>query len=300
MVGVAVEIDERRRACPPRPRPRTGRRAARSIGEVAVARVDADHHRPLDRAAGEETRQEAERQVVDRLEAEVLERPDRGRAPGPGRSAHDHDMLSRFGSVLPRTPATPCPKPGPCCLSRERRGRSARKWSTRDQDLGYPRPEINSMPTPRYVIVTACGIRAVGAAVEIDRERQRRLRAPSAAAGCRPRAPRSARRSPAGAGRPAPAPRRAIATRSSATSAAPLRDQRQRERGLADFRRSRESARRARRARRRCRGRSENGCANPSSVPSFPSVRCESNRKPNPTSRHTAPRIFAPSRRRSP
>ena len=59
-------------------------------------------------AAGEKPRQEADRQVVDRLEPEVLQRADRGRPPGARRAAHDDDVRPAQG-VLPQPPCTPCP-----------------------------------------------------------------------------------------------------------------------------------------------------------------------------------------------
>ena len=108
------------------------------------------------------------------------------------------------------------------CLSRERRGRSARKWSTRGQDLGPRDPKSTRCSTPRCVIVAGCGIRAAGA-------RSRSTASASGASGQRrqPQEADAARLDQPGervrrAARRSASPRRGRArTRSSATSAAP-------------------------------------------------------------------------------
>lgn len=46
------------------------------------------------------------------------------------------------------------------------------------QRFGTSLPKINSIPTPSCSNVAACGIRAAGGEVEVDREDQRRLRDP--------------------------------------------------------------------------------------------------------------------------
>ena len=114
-------------------------------------------------AAGEQARQEAERQVVDRLEAEVLERADRGRPPGARRPAHDHDVLPRLG--LPASVTfTPCPTARPCLpQSGKARPFCTKMVNYAGQDLGRRGRKSIRCRRPRYVIVARCGIRAAGA-----------------------------------------------------------------------------------------------------------------------------------------
>src|SRR5690606_7575500 len=70
--------------------------------EVAVAHVDAERQRPRDRRAVEKPRDQAERQVVDHLEAEILERMDRRRAAGARRAGHEDDALAALPASIRR------------------------------------------------------------------------------------------------------------------------------------------------------------------------------------------------------
>ena len=90
----------------------------------------------VQRPAGEQPRQQADRHVVDRLEAEILERTDRRRPAGARRPGDDGDFLcllraSCLSHRVPRAQQTVR-----ACLSRVRRGRSARQSSIPGQDLG--------------------------------------------------------------------------------------------------------------------------------------------------------------------
>ena len=242
---------------------------------------------------GEQPRQEAQRQVVDRLEAEILERPDRRRPPGARRSAHDDDLLpclraSCLGHLVPRAQHSVR-----ACLSRERRGRCARKWSLRRSRFGTSRPEINSMSTPRCVIVAGCGIRAAGG-------RSRSTASASGASGTAgsrriptPRAsisPASASGARASSASPAPAERHPVV----GDQRRPAADQRQRQRRLAGARGAEKQhpapADRHRRGVQR-----QRFCPiRPSPAGPFPSAQRESNRTPIPTGCHTGRPDFAP------
>ena len=154
---VAVEIDQHRRARPRPPRPPP---APASIRSTEKSRLRGSMPITTGRsigAAGEEPRQEADRQVVDRLEAEVLQRADRRRPAATRRAAHDHDVpllgASCLGHLVPR--ATPC-------LSRKGAAVLHAKRSTPGQDLGDRGRKSTRIATPKYVIVTGCGIRAAG------------------------------------------------------------------------------------------------------------------------------------------
>ena len=216
---LAVEIDQHRRA----PRHRGDLVQGRQHpleGEVAVARVDPDRHRPLQRPAGEQPRQEADRHVVDRLEAEILERADRGRPAGACRPGDDRDFLCllRASCLCHRVPRAR--QTVRACLNRERRGRSARQSSIPGQDLGgRGRKSIRDRPRGTEL--------SHPVAFVPRRRRSRSTASVSTTSDCAgsPMSPRPrASISPAiaaGARATSADPRRSTATPSSATSAAP-------------------------------------------------------------------------------
>ena len=138
-------------------------------------------------------------------------------------------------------------QPVRACLSPERRGRSARKWSTRRQDLGIRPAEINS--------ISHSQVRDCHSLWHSCRGRRGRGRppapaalpaSPAAAAMPKPRASISPA-SAAGARATSASPRRTSITRSSATSAAPRPISASASRRLAGARRRRGSGCRARR-----------------------------------------------------
>ena len=78
----------------------------RRLREIPVTDIEAERHGPIQRRPRKEPLQKAQRQVVDGLVACVLERLDRGRAPGAGRPRDKHEPLAggtgngRHGSGL--------------------------------------------------------------------------------------------------------------------------------------------------------------------------------------------------------
>ena len=120
----------------PPPRPRRAPRSSRSTENSRLRGSMPIDHRPLHRPAGEQPRQEAERQVVDRLEAEVLQRADRRRPPGARRSAHDDDVLPLLRASCLGHLCTPCPTHRPCLPHSGKARPFCTKMVNTSQDLG--------------------------------------------------------------------------------------------------------------------------------------------------------------------
>ena len=209
--------------------------------KVAIARVDADHHRPLERPpAKSRGRSRSAGCRWPRSRGPPARRsPSTARRPaGPLMITMCCPCSGRPASVT----SYPVPNNRPACLSRERRGRSARKQSIPGQDLGdRARKSIRlRLPDTRLSQAVAFVPRASGpgpppaAATASGTAGSRRSPRPRASI-----SPASRRRRAGDQRLPAPDDTR---TRSSATSAAPRADQRQRERPTCRRPRRRESA----------------------------------------------------------
>ena len=202
-------------------------------------------------------------------------------------------MCCPASGVLPRSPCTPCPTQRPCLPQSGKARPFCTKMVNSRSRFGTSRPEINSTSTPKYVIVTGCGIRAAGA-------RSRSTASASGASGTagRRRMPTPARLDQPGERRRRPRDQRVAGAAQRhpvvGDQRRPAADQRQRQRRLARARRRRESAPRGRRSPPPRRAASAIRPLHAIAAPApFPSAQCERNRTPIPTGCDTRRPDFA-------
>ncbi len=158
---VAVEIDQHRIA--PRGDADIGEMAQKPADiEFPVARIDPHHHRMLDRRTGEEPREQRQRQVVDGLEALILQGADRGRPAGARGPGNDHDVMPRSGASRSGHGMPAVDDPARRSLNPGLTGSYREEWSRLRLDLARRARKSIQHDLPRYVIVSDCGIRAVG------------------------------------------------------------------------------------------------------------------------------------------